>query len=147
MDWREHIKGLWSDASFESPVTPDEIANAEEQLGETLPSDIRELLSQSDGACVDSSMMCLLGVNTAESFITVQREMRDTPEYSEMYAPFTDLLFFASDGMGGFFALLRENEHWSDRVVHWDHEEDTRTEFSRGGLKGFLDRYHETGGV
>ena len=147
MDWIGYITGFWSDASLQPAVSPDDVDAAERQLGEIFPNDIRDFLIQADGVCVDSSMMCLFGINTPESFFTVQREMRESPEYSEMYQPFNNLLFFASDGMGGFFARVREGDHWSDLVIHWDHEEDTRNEFSRGGLKGFLYRYQETGGI
>lgn len=147
MKWKELIADFWADAAFEAPESQEEVAKAETDLGEALPPDIKEFLLQSGGVSVDTGMMCLFGVNTPESFLTVQRELRETPEYSEMYQPFDDLLFFASDGMGGFFARVREGDHWSDLVIHWDHEEDTRSEFSRGGLEGFLKHYKEAGGI
>ena len=147
MDWIEYITRFWSDALFQPAASPDDIDEAEFQLGDTFPHDIRDFLIQADGVCVDSSMMCILGINTPESYFTVQREMRESLEYTDLYQPFINLLFFASGGVGGFFARVREGDHWSDLVIHWDHEEDTRSEFSRGGLKGFLYRYQETGGI
>ena len=138
--WKELLVELFEDdIELHSPAAVADIRAVELKIAATFPPDLKALLLETDGFETRIRGLCLFGVrqNQRENFLTVHHELFNSKEYRELYQSFSGLLFFASDGMGGYFAFdLRGPEV----IVWWDHEEDTRRECGTD-LADFLARY------
>jgi SMI1/KNR4 family protein SUKH-1 len=112
------------------PASEEDIAAAESAVGCELPGDLRSLLVETDG----------LGdglVLSAGEIAQVNREMRTTADFAELYMPFEPLLFFGAEGNGDLYAFpILAGVARSTDVFVWDHESDSRTATAFG-----LERY------
>jgi hypothetical protein len=94
----EPIGDLDPGPEFSPGATPDELADAERQLGTPLPGDLRGLLAETDGVLV------VYGQHLIWSIAEIVRrnlEMRTAPLYQEECMPFGHLLFFGDAGVDG----------------------------------------------
>ncbi|GAA2411040.1 hypothetical protein GCM10010420_44870 [Streptomyces glaucosporus] len=119
--WRELVAGAGSGAELRPPVRETHIGEAERRLGHPLPSDLVELLLETDGV-VDShgtSVVWSTGRITADNLA-----FRRSPSFARLYRPFGSLLFFGDNGGGDQFAFAVGRG--GDGVFVWDHETDER---------------------
>jgi hypothetical protein len=131
--WRERIVAAGHRAT--GPATSESIEAAEAAVGCRLPEDLRALLLESDGVRDEHGFELVFD---AERVAGVNREMRTTPDFAELYMPFDPLLFFGAVGNGDLFAFrILAGEVRDDDIFAWDHETDSRTQLS-WGLERFL---------
>ena len=134
---------MWRDLAAElglavtDPASRPDVEAAEAACGCALPDVLRELLAETDG----------LGgrlVFSAREIARVNREMRTTPDFAELYMPFDPLLIFGAEDNGDLFAfrILAGAADPMDIFV-WDHETDSRTA-TAFGLERYLrgERWH-----
>lgn len=122
--WRELISRLVHDAEFFPPASTMEIEAAERLLGERFPTELVELLLESNGVFTSYGAHT---INSTQEIVEINREHRDGELFQEIYKPFDGLLFFGEAGNGDKFAFAISGEH---RIPHgvfvWDHEDDSR---------------------
>lgn len=125
MDWQSYIKSRCADAVFERPAAPQELQRCEDVLGVKLPSDLRELMAQSNGVRGPHRTELVWSV---EEIITQNRTFRNDPDYRELYMSFDSLLFFANAVNGDMFGFpIQAGAIRRPDVFVWDHETDSRT--------------------
>lgn len=137
MSFKTLIESSYEEYEFNKPVNEVKLNGLIHQVG-ALPKELIELLRETDGARI-GDMVSLFSVEDhgGETFDQIIEEWAD-PEYPEMYPNASDLLFFASDGMGGFFGYKKlANGEFGD-IYHWDHEEDELQNVAETGLAGFI---------
>src|SRR5207237_7024202 len=123
---------------FQAPATESQLAALAESIAVVLPSELRELLLESDGITADfgSGIVWPLGEIRRHN-----REFRENADFSELYMPFDHLLFFGEDGDGDQFAFAIQADGHIRRpdVFRWEHETDARTWYA-GRLEQFFER-------
>jgi hypothetical protein len=112
------------------------LRKCEAALSIALPSELRALLSQSNGVLGEYALPLVWPVEKIES---TNREFRESKELHKLYMPFGHLLFFADSGNGDQFAygLLADGIRKPD-IFLWNHEND-----SRSWVAPRLDRLYE----
>lgn len=123
--WREFVIQLNPAATFAPPVAPEQIAEAESVLGSAFPADLRDLLLETNGICVEYD--CFL-IWPLERIVRQNVDCRTKEMYRELYMPLHPLLFFADAGNGDMFGYSIVNgKVREDDVFTWNHEDDSRT--------------------
>lgn len=110
----------WGTADFHEPATPQSIRAAEAKLGAPLPSELRELLSETDGVVGEYGLGL---VWTAERIGEDNARFRSDLEFADLYLPFEGLVFFSDAGNGDQFAASLRG---AQDVYVWNHEDDSR---------------------
>jgi hypothetical protein len=133
--WRELVERFYPDHEFRLGATEQALANAETRLGIHLPSDLREMLAESDGVFGEYSLGLVWPISR---IVDDNLRFRSNPDFHELYMPFDPLLFFGDAGNGDQFAfrvvgVVRDND-----IYAWDHENDSRIWVAPG-----LGRYFE----
>ncbi|NBE57122.1 SMI1/KNR4 family protein, partial [Streptomyces boluensis] len=119
--WRDTITRAFPDAAFRDPALPADVTTAERELGHALPSELVELLQESDG------VVGAYGVDAVWSLGRIVEDnlrFRSDPSFAGLYMPFEPLLFFGDDGGGDQFAFVRTPSR--PDVFVWEHEDDSR---------------------
>ncbi|MGW1030042.1 SMI1/KNR4 family protein [Streptomyces sp. NPDC002577] len=138
--WREIAAQAFAEAEFIEPVASVNLADAEQRLGCSLPSELMSLLQDTDGIVGD------YGVDTVWP---LERIVEDTLHFwsdrtfATLYMTFQPLLFFGDNGGGDQFAFIRTPPR-ADIFV-WDHEDDSRRWVARD-LRDYLGRSLAEGG-
>ena len=110
---------------FAFPCLPEELDGVEKTLNVALPSELRELLDETNGVVGDYGLNL---VWTAERIRKDNLEFRSYPNFRELYMPFDSLLFFADAGNGDQFAFpILDGEIRRADIFAWNHEDDSRT--------------------
>lgn len=135
--WRSLIGNAFHDAKFYVAASAREIAHAERELGIEFPDELRQLLAVSNGVSANYSAALIWPV---DEIIEQNRHFRSSRAFAELYAPFTDLLFFGAEGNGDLFAYrVGEGRVADTSVYEWDHETDARVRFA-SGLEDYVNR-------
>ena len=78
--------------------------------------------------------------HSVDEIIAQNRHFRSSKAFAELYAPFTDLLFFGAEGNGDLFAYRVTDGRVADTSIYeWDHETDDRARFA-SDLKEYVGR-------
>ncbi|MFI8242605.1 SMI1/KNR4 family protein [Streptomyces sp. NPDC085866] len=107
---------------LQDPAAPDALNALEEQLGQSLPVSLRELLTETDGIEANYGTEV---VWTAEKILEENQSFRTNEQFRNLYMPFGALMFFGDNGGGDQFAFVRTPAR--DEIFVWDHETDSRT--------------------
>jgi hypothetical protein len=99
------------------------LTHASRSLGVTLPNSLRDLLLQSNG--VKDKYLAKV-IWSVDELLSQNRAMRDNPDFSELYMPFDNLLFFGEAGNGDLFCLRVLSHVVKPEVFAWNHETDGR---------------------
>lgn len=139
--WRDLIQttsaSSHAEPEFAPPASEPGLAALESAFQLELPTDLRELLAESNG--VESSFGSL--VWSTEEMTQQNRQFRTASDYPELYMPFDHLFFFASDLGGDCFAFrILSSGLDPSNVYRWDHETDARA-WAASGLRQFVDRW------
>lgn len=135
--WRDLIRNAFHDATFYVPASAKEIAHAERELGVEFPGELRQLLAETNGVSANYSAPLVWPV---DEIIEQNRHFRSSKAFAELYAPFTDLLFFGAEGNGDLFAYRVTEGRVADTAIHeWDHETDGRAVIA-SDLKDYVGR-------
>lgn len=121
----------YPEARFAAPAPGPAIDDIECRLGQRVPSDLRELLLETDGVLGEFS---LDAVWTAGRIAHDNASFRSNPEFARLYRPFDTLLFFGDNGGGDQFAFVPADP--GAGVVVWEHGTDRRRTVAKrsGGL-------------
>ena len=122
--WKDFIGSLLPNCEFAEPATENELSLVEQALNIELPSDLKNLLRETDGVTGDyaSRYIWNLARINADNL-----KFRNSKALKEIYMSFDSLLFFGDAGNGDQFAysiqngLVRRND-----IFVWDHEDDSR---------------------
>jgi len=118
--WRTRIEELKPNVKFNPPATLSKLKEAEFALNLQFPSELRELLLETNG--VEDWLL------SVEEIVQVNRYHRADPQFKEIYASFDELLLFLADGTGSHYAY-RVCGDWCDTdagIIYWLHETDDR---------------------
>ncbi|MEU2720399.1 SMI1/KNR4 family protein [Streptomyces smyrnaeus] len=132
--WKTAVHQSCPEAEFGEPVHPDRVADAEQRLGCRLPSQLADLLRETDG---------IVGHDGVDTVWTLGRIVEDNLRFwsdsgfAALYMPFQPLLFFGDNGGGDQFAFVRTPPR-ADIFV-WEHEDDSRR-WVAGDLWDYLGR-------
>ena len=101
-----------------------DIESAESVLGVRLPSDLSELLSETDGVVTEHGLNLIWSLRR---IVADNVAFRANAGFRELYMPFDPLLFFGDAGNGDQFAhVILAGEVRMPDVFAWDHENDSR---------------------
>jgi hypothetical protein len=118
--WTEEI-GTWGEAHLTEPATVEALRAVETNLGHPLPTELRDLLAETNGISGEYGLGLLW---SAERIAADNARFRSSTAFADLYMPFDALVFFADAGNGDqFFMSLRGN----NEVYVWNHEDDSRT--------------------
>lgn len=133
---RETAALCFDDCEFFPPVLPGAVAAAESALGCTLPDDLKELYSRTDGLLANYGTNLVMPLQEA---LRENESLRYSPDFRELYMPFTHMLVFGGAGNGDlFFYPIRADGSLARNVFIWDHESDSRSYFANSLKDLFL---------
>ncbi|MEU0046392.1 SMI1/KNR4 family protein [Streptomyces werraensis] len=118
--WRDLIEWFPS-AESDGPADPSLLDRIESELGQSLPSDLRSFLLESDGLADEYGTDV---VWSAQRILDDNMHFRGDEQFRSLYMPFDSLMFFGDNGGGDQFAFVRVPER--NEVFVWDHETDSR---------------------
>lgn len=122
--WRTKIQALTKSATFKNSASDLAIENLEKALSVALPSELRDLLCESDGVEGEYGLGL---VWNCERILKDNLEFRSSSSFVELYMPFQPLLFFGDAGNGDQFAFaIRSGRISRSDVYAWNHENDSR---------------------
>ena len=138
--WRQSVREVFSDAGLREPVEEAEIVAAEGRLGRELPTELKQLLLESDGVIGRTHVATVWSLGEI-----VERNLRfwSDSTFTQLYMSFEALLFFGDNGGGDQFAFVQK-PHRPDVFV-WEHESDSRR-WVANDLRGYLGRSLRTAG-
>jgi hypothetical protein len=122
--WKERIQALGVECTFRPSAMASELEEAEMALGVALPTDLKELLLESNGV-LDAYQYGV--VWPAEKIVSENRVYRTYPDFKLLYMPFDCLLFFGEEDNGDLYAyVITEGAIRRPDVFLWEHETDSR---------------------
>ena len=123
--WKKLLDKLTKQATFADPADPQAIHHAQTALELAIPTDLIELLTESNGVKGDYRLDLIWPIERIEAD---NLAFRRNPEFAQLYMPFDHLLFFADSGDGSQFAFpIQQNEIRKPDIFLWNHETDSRT--------------------
>jgi hypothetical protein len=133
--WIEYIKGISDDFEFSEAATEQALLKAESALGLIFPSELRDLLKETNG--VEQSSAYLLFILSVERVEKDNLELRNAKGLN-FYMSLDNFLFFADAGNGDKFGfpISRDGKINKD-VFAWNHEDDSRS-WCAPSLKVFI---------
>lgn len=138
--WRTFIAQVAEKHEFFPPADPIAIAEAELALQVTLPDDLRQLLTETNGVRDGYGSDVIWPV---QDIVKHNLEFRSSPDFAELYMPFEPLLFFADSGNGDQFAfIINTGAIRRDDIFQWEHETDSRSWYARA-LSQYLQKILE----
>ncbi|MFD5521689.1 SMI1/KNR4 family protein [Streptomyces sp. NPDC127066] len=138
--WRETAAQTFPGVGLREAVQASGLAEAQERLGRTLPTELGALLLESDG---------VIGHTDTDTVWPLDRIVEQNLFFwsdetlAQLYMPFDALLFFGDNGGGDQFAFVQRPER--PDIFVWEHESDSRR-WVAGGLRDYLGRALSTGG-
>ncbi|MFJ9771383.1 SMI1/KNR4 family protein [Kitasatospora sp. NPDC101157] len=138
--WRRAVQEIFPGAGFRAPVAASAIAEAEERLGRRLPTELGQVLLESDGVTGRGSVDTVWAL---ERIVEQNLLLRSDESFARLYMPFDPFLFFGDNGGGDLFAFVRKPER--PDVFVWEHESDSRR-WVANDLRDYLGRSLRTGG-
>lgn len=138
--WRQAALEVFPEAGLREPVQASELAEAERRLRRTLPTELKQLLLESNGVIGQTSVDTVWPIDQI-----VERNLLlwSDESFAQLYMSFDALLFFGDNGGGDQFAFVRK-PHRPDVFV-WEHESDSRR-WVANNLRDYLGRSLRVGG-
>jgi hypothetical protein len=123
--WRGILRRVVPGARLARGASARALAAARSALSVSLPPELSQLLSETNGVGGDHGVALVFSV---ADLVSQNRAFREPAELDlELYKPFDSLLFFGAEGNGDLFAY----DQASSTIVRWDHETDERPEVAR----------------
>lgn len=134
--WKEYIQSATTGYHFAKPVIKSDIRQIKEQLDVDLPTDLFELLSETNGVFDEFNCPLIWSTN---QIIEDNLFFRTFNDYKDIYMPFDHLLFFSDAGNGDLFGFpILNGSIQRDDIFVWDHESDSR-KWVASSLKDFIE--------
>ncbi|MFJ9011476.1 SMI1/KNR4 family protein [Streptomyces canus] len=132
--WREAATGAFHGVRFREPAQAGELVAAETHLGRTLPSELRQLLLESNGIIGRTHVDTVWPV---EQIVETNLHLWSDATFAQLYMPFAPFLFFGDNGGGDQFAFVQTPQR--PDVFVWEHESDSRR-WVASNLEDYLTR-------
>ncbi|MFH8803982.1 SMI1/KNR4 family protein [Streptomyces sp. NPDC017936] len=125
---------------FREPAQASDLAAAETRLRRTLPTELRQLLLESNGVIGRTHVDTVWSIDQI-----VERNLPfwSDQTFAQLYMPFNALLFLGDNGGGDQFAFVQRPER--PDIFVWEHENDSRR-WVANNLQDHLGRSLRTGG-
>lgn len=138
--WRQSVQEVFPDAGLREPVEASEIVEAERRLGRALPTDLKQLLLESNGVLGHSHVDTVWTIDQI-----VEQNLRSWSDetFAQLYMSFGALMFFGGNGGGDQFAFVQKPQR--PDVFVWEHESDSRR-WVANDLRDYLGRSLRVGG-
>lgn len=138
MTWIEKLRGISGQFEFRFPMGSQELEEVERLLLPKFPSDLKSLLSETDGVVDEYGLDLVWGI---ERIREDNLSFRNNTDFKDLYMPFDNLLLFGDAGNGDIFAYpIQNNEVRRPDIFIWDHESDSRS-WVANSLQEFLIRW------
>ncbi|MFF2548723.1 SMI1/KNR4 family protein [Kitasatospora sp. NPDC058063] len=138
--WRQLVQEVFPDAGLREPVTASDIVEAERRLGRALPTDLEQLLLESNGVLGHAHVHT---VWTIDQIVEQNLRFWSDETFAQLYMPFDALMFFGDNGGGDQFAFVQKPQR--PDVFVWEHESDSRR-WVANNLHDYLGRSLRVGG-
>ena len=124
--WVELIRAASSECSFSEPTAWASLDVAESSLNVAFPTELRELLLESNGVQGEYGLGLVWPV---ERIVSDNVDFRQNNNFLDIYMPFDYLLFFGDNGSGDLFAfpIMADGQIHRSDIFAWNHEDDSRT--------------------
>ena len=138
--WRQAAQQTYPDVAFRDPASEDQLIEAERRLGREIPTELKQLLLESNGVLGQTSIGTVWSI---DQVIDRNLSFWSNPSFAELYMPFESFLFFGDNGGGDHFALVQRPPR--PDVFVWEHENDSRR-WVANDLLDYLQRSLRDGG-
>lgn len=138
--WREAATAVFPRVGFREPAQAPELVAAETRLRRTLPSELRQLLLESNGVIGHTHVDTVWPLG---QIVETNLHFWSDPTFGQLYMPFTPFLFFGDNGGGDQFAFVQTPER--PDIFVWEHESDSRR-WVANNLQDYLSRALRDGG-
>lgn len=122
--WRELVQRFYPEHLFQAGTGEAAVSQAERRLGHPLPTDLRDLLGESNGVFGAYGLGLVWPISR---IVEDNLAFRTNADFRELYMPFDSLLFFGDAGNGDQFAFRLVSVLWDKDIYAWNHEDDSRT--------------------
>lgn len=129
--WKDTIKKFFTQSefgetiSFNEPVNEFSLFEAESMLCIEFPMELKTCLLESNGVQGEYGLGLIWDV---DRILDTNLQFRKNIDFTELYMPFDNLLFFADAGNGDqFFFPILGTKNVRDDVFVWNHENDSRS--------------------
>ena len=132
-NWKEIVQQVQTAGEvryeFNMPITEIEIKKFRSILGLTIPADLLSLYKQANGiyAITENNTTRDL-IWSAAKLAKENIELRTNSDFSNLYMPFNNLLFFSDTGEDALYAFPVINGKARSDVFVWDHKTDSRVQ-------------------
>ncbi|WP_457029618.1 SMI1/KNR4 family protein [Kitasatospora sp. P5_F3] len=138
--WKQAVQEIFPGAGLRAPAELSAMVEAERRLGRTLPTELKQLLQESNGVVghshVDTVWNC-------DQIVEQNLLFWSGESFAQLYMPFDALLFFGSNGGGDQFAFVQRPQR--PDIFVWEHESDSRR-WVANDLRDYLGRSLRIGG-
>ncbi|MFG2952079.1 SMI1/KNR4 family protein [Streptomyces adustus] len=138
--WREAAAAVFPGVGFREPAQAPELVAAERQLRRTLPSELRQLLLESNGVIGHTHVDTVWPI---DQIIETNLHFWSNQTLAQLYMPLAPFLFFGDNGGGDQFAFVQTPER--PDIFVWEHESDSRR-WVANNLQDYLSRALREGG-
>jgi len=124
MMWKEIIAKRNPNSVFYPPAPRNQLEDIEKTFGIALPDELKNFFGETDGV---TDVFGLGIVWSSERIKNDNLSIRNDSQYSKIFMPFDNLLFFADAGNGDLFAFaVIQKEIRTSNIFAWNHEDDSR---------------------
>ncbi|MFB7246647.1 SMI1/KNR4 family protein [Streptomyces populi] len=138
--WRQVALEAFPDAGIREPIGASALAEAELRLGRSLPTELKQLLLESNGVIGRTHVDT---VWTVDQIVEQNLFFWSDESLARLYMSFDAFLFFGDNGGGDQFAFVQKPERAD--VFVWEHESDSRR-WVANDLRDYLGRSLSAGG-
>lgn len=138
--WREAATAVFPGVGFREPAQASELVAAQTRLGRTLPSELRQLLLETNGLIGHTDMDTIWPI---DQIVETNLRFWSDQTFAQLYMPFAPFLFFGDNGGGDQFAFVQTPER--PDIFVWEHESDSRR-WVANNLQDYLSRALRDGG-
>jgi hypothetical protein len=138
--WREAATAVFPGVGFREPAQAPELVAAETRLRRTLPSQLRQLLLESNGVIGHTHVDTVWPI---DQIVETNLHFWSDQTFAQLYMPFAPFLFFGDNGGGDQFAFVQTPER--PDIFVWEHESDSRR-WVANNLQDYLSRALRDGG-
>lgn len=139
--WIELITQVCPQATFAAGATDVDLDAVESRLGQFIPTELRDLLRETDGVRDRHGVDVVWSV---DRILRDNEDFRGNESFAELYMPLGPLMFFGDLASGDQCAFVRQPER--PDVFVWNHETDDRR-WAADDLADYLTRCLSRSGV
>lgn len=139
MDWITELSHHFDNIEFFPPIFEEGIKKVEDELGYSLPDELRELYKQTNGFLANyGANICwsLTPMDENSQIISENLHLRESAEGPES-VDLDEILFFGDDGADIYWGYILENGKPTDKLVAWNRVKNSVREYQMPLLNFF----------